>query len=523
MGKTVSRMIYTSLPTAAKLRVAVHPEIATEWCGYNPNTYSVPVFLKGIFRDIYLGQVSEMKARHAFPWLFEFIETDPEAFLGDAFRHVEVGECFVEKYEEVTGPGQPLGAVSGQHLNIITETDRTIEKWSVSLGHNMEDYASYFKDYTSFTQFMELLEGHMQVAVDNALALVVKAAILADPSSTIFDNKDFSRVFGRTRNNAQQPVPSQGQALVATSDAGTKWNALAQELIQKYYGKSQQMWKNIQRYNPYYYSFDDYYEKMNPLLWEPEASGKDKAKRQEQQLYTDAHEVNNDQNRKTEKVHHLHRNDCLFALFDAINYALVTLTGEKSPEYWLGNDTSAIAYANAEEEAKKHMQVAAQGVEGTPITEDSTRQKDAHVTTASSDDGFEVMADPQNLILIMNKHDFADLKRGIARRLDADVRAVSLDMLRDLVPSIHYMDGMKPGHVRLLDKRAFKIRPYFQMTDIQEPMEKLTYRYKLFFKFAVVMFKNFAGCLFVPSPHFIASSRYYDRYNLIGQKIEPNK
>ncbi|WP_187150751.1 hypothetical protein [Candidatus Mycoplasma haematobovis] len=516
-------MKYTSLPTAVKLRVAIHPDVTKEWCGYNPNNYTIPVFLKGIFRDVYMGTVTNLKASITEPWLKEFIEEDPEAFLGDAFRHIEVGEIFPEEYTDIDRPDESLAPVSGHHLNIITETDKTIEKWHIRISHNRDTYASYFKDYSSFKEFVDLLKGHMTKGIKKALGLIVKAVMTSDPSQVVFDDKDFARIFGRTRDNPKSAVPAgPAEGTIESSTLGTKYNKMMQKLIQKYYGKAALIWKNIQWYNPYYFSFDDYYEEMSrDTIFEQANVGKDKSKRQMQQLYSDAHsssEALRGDNQKTYKVHHLHRNDALFALFDAINKALIILTNEESPEFWLGNDTaSRVQQIKAEAERARAEMAVASEVDGQVIGPDGAQPDKAYTTSASSDDAFEVTANKDSLVLLLNPEDYADLKTGIARRGQMDVRAVNLDMLGI---TVYPMRSMKPGFARLIDKKAFKIRSYFQMTDIQSPMEKLTWRYKMFYQFAITMFKNFAGCLFIPSPHFTASSNFYDKYGIIGQEVE---
>lgn len=144
-------------------------------------------------------------------------------------------------------------------------------------------------------------------------------------------------------------------------------------------------------------------------------------------------------------------------------------------------------------------------------------------TSLSYSKGFEVIANPQDLIVFMNPEDYAELRIGVARRGQMDVREVNLAQVEAICPNIYPMEGMKPGFARIVDKRAFRIKPYFELSDLQAPAEKLAYRQITHFHFSCVMFNLFAGTLLVPTPHFVASSYYYDKYSLIGQEIEKAK
>lgn len=94
-------------------------------------------------------------------------------------------------------------------------------------------------------------------------------------------------------------------------------------------------------------------------------------------------------------------------------------------------------------------------------------------TSLSYSTGFEVVASPSDLILLLNPEDYIDLEIGVARRGQMDTRAINLDMLRSRVGAIYPMRGMKPGHARVIDKRAFKIMPFFELTDMVQPAEKI--------------------------------------------------
>lgn len=515
----MSRIIYNSLPTNVKLRVGSNPHLSSaSWCGYNPNTYTIPVFLRGICHDVYLGVVANAKATLTEPLLKNILEENPEAFIGDAFRHIEVGDIFVEEYQEVEREGESLGAISGHHLNIITETDREIEKWQVRIGHNRDTYAAYFKTYEGFKKFIELLEGHMSKAVRKGLTIIAKAVICSNPTKTILDDKDIARIFGRIKGLKGQQLTD---GTVPDSKAGTAYNKLMQKLINKYTGKGLALWKNIQFYNPFHYSFDDNFEKMNKKeIYEDGIIGenKDLPKIRMQQTYTVAHEQDGEADAETTApIHHLHRNDCLFALFYKLNHIKLIATTEESTQYWLGRDTIIEAY-NTREEALRQQQLL--GLDGQPIEGPQQLPNSGATTSASSDDDFEVCCSAEDLVVYMNPEDYIELKIGVARRGQMDVRAVNLDMLGlDCVP----VRGMAAGHARVLDKRAFKILSYFQMSDIVTPAEKITWRYKLHFQFAVIIFKNFVGCLVIPSPHFKASPELYESYNLIGQPVEKKK
>lgn len=466
-----------------------------------------------------MSTVAQIKAKVTYPWLKEFISDDPEAFLGDAMRHIEPGEIFPEEYSDITGPNQDLGPKSGWPMNLITETDRDIIKWHIRTSHNLHDFASYFFSYSTFSQFMNLLKGTLMKGINKSLAAIVKAVMTSDPSATSFDDVQFARIFGKTSSPRGGVVGVRGQP---ASQLAEKYNTMMKKLINKYSDKSRHLWKNITFYNPYNFSHTGAYEGLNKAYIYSAAAEKDEltAETQMEHIYTDAHGNAASLPNRTERITDINRYDSLFALFDAIVKALLVLTTEESHRFWLGNDPLVQIMRDFQSNKQKLQAlkalypITASLVDGTPIQEGDTAPDNQHTTTASSDDNFEVSANAEDLILLLNPEDYADLEVGAARRGQMDVRSINLDMLRSKVGSIYPMRGMKPGFARLIDKRAFKILPYFQMTNVQEPMEVLAWRYKTFYQFAVVMFKNFAGTLFVPSPHFIQDATTYDRYDL---------
>lgn len=192
----------TSFPAPAIPKVAYNPDVTAKYYGYNPNSYQVQAFIKGIFRDRYLASITDLKNSQTHKWLKEFLEeADWNAILGNADRHIEFGRFWVEPYEDLYRAGVSLAPVSGHHINIISETDRTTEKVVVRVGYNREDYVNYFFDYINFSQFMDGLKGNMINSVKDTLAMKVTAILTADPSSVIFDNREISRVFNKTWDN----------------------------------------------------------------------------------------------------------------------------------------------------------------------------------------------------------------------------------------------------------------------------------------------------------------------------------
>lgn len=312
-------------------------------------------------------------------------------------------------------------------------------------------------------------------------------------------------------------------------------------LITKYTAKARHLWKNICLYNPYNFAYDNnYYEEMRKtLIWGGTddkgaliPGNKDEIKVQTQQLYTDVHKTGEEDGGAggTRRIIDLHRNDCLFALFDAIKKAVRVITTEKSTEFWLGDDTALKIYDDPES-YKTWMQTLMRlnsgelhgRVIGPQVSEFSSEDLSKNYVEnlfRSDCSGFDVMSTPENLVLFLNPEDYDDLDTGVARRGQMDTRAINLDMLRKYCPTIYPLRGMRPGFARLIDRRALRIRNYFQTTDTATPMEYQNWRHKLFFFWTCNMFSLFAGTLFVPSPHFVASPRFYDKYKLIGQKIE---
>lgn len=59
---------------------------------------------------------------------------------------------------------------------------------------------------------MKLLEGNLTRGINKSLGLIVKSVMCADPSQTMFDDKDIARIFGRTKDNSAPHVPAQDEA-----------------------------------------------------------------------------------------------------------------------------------------------------------------------------------------------------------------------------------------------------------------------------------------------------------------------
>lgn len=328
-----------------------------------------------------------------------------------------------------------------------------------------------------------------------------------------------------------------GPEITTDSIVGQQHNDYLKKLITKYSSKARNLWKNICLYNPYNFAYDNrFYEEMNKgFIWGADEKGavlpfeKDHVKIQTQQLYTDTHKTGeDDSNSTTRRIVDLHRNDCLFALFDAIKKAVRVITTEKSTEFWLGDDTALKIYDDKETYKKwmtTLMQLNAGELHGRvldgreAVGEDVFKNYSENVFRSECN-GFEVMSTSDNLVLFLNPEDYDDLDTGVARRGQMDTRAINLDMLRKYCPTIYPLRGMRPGFARLIDRRALRIRNYFQSVDTATPMEYQNWRHKLFYFWTCNMYSLFAGTLFVPTPHFVASPRFYDKYKLIGQKIE---
>lgn len=508
-------MAYSQINYVAEVNVGSSPDITAEWCGYNPNTYSINAFFRGIYTDIYMGVITRMKKTMPAGHAFLLSSLDQDAFIGDAFRHIEVGESFIKDYVEVEGEGEDLGPKSAPHLNIISETDRLIEKWEVACSHNRDTFGQFFKSYADYLELVKLLEGNLRQAIENALSIIIKSIICANPAKIIFGDKDFARIFGKTKID---PHVTQ----TTTSKAGRAYNILMQSKIKKYYGKSVELWKNIQFYNPYLFTTNFAFEEpKKDLYYESHKPEEDRARKVTQEIYTNAHAVIEDESNKTHFIDNLHRNDCLFALYDFISKAVNVMTTEKSSEYWLGNDTAITIYDT--KAAKDRARQQGLGLDGRPLAGQGAEANIIDTqATSSADDSFEVKTEREFLGVYLNPEDYIDLKNGIARRGPIDVRAANLSMLGEDL-NIFPERSMPPGFVRIVDKRALVIKPFFEFTDVQTPMEKIHWRYKAFFQFAIAIFKNFAGCLGLPSTHFIAAPRLYDKYSLIGQELEKKK
>lgn len=198
----MTNLTSTSFPIPNQPKVSFNPDVTTKYYGYNPNTYQLDALIKGIFRDRYMSSITDLKNSQTHKWLSEFIEeADWIAILGNADRHIEFGRFWVEKYEDINRAGVNLAPVSGHHINVVSETDRTTERMVVRVGYNREDSVNYFFDYGTFSQFMDGLKGNMINAVKDALAMIVTGILTADPSSVIFDSRDISRVFNKTWDN----------------------------------------------------------------------------------------------------------------------------------------------------------------------------------------------------------------------------------------------------------------------------------------------------------------------------------
>lgn len=507
-------MKYTQLNFTPTLKVATHPDVTAEWCGYDLSRYTFDCFLSGIYNDIYFGVYSNIN-NELPPDVAPLITENVKAHLGDAFRHIEVGESFIREYTEVEEEGEDLGPKSAPHINVITETDRNIEKWEIGCSHNKDTFATFFDSLEGMMRLITLLEGNLRGGINKGLTIVARATIGADPSSVILNDPQFARIFGKTRINP--PAKEQRNK----SKSAQKYNDFMKRIAGKYHAKANALWKNNIFYNPYLFTVSGKYEEPKKdfifQVGAGTAKGKDSTKILMQELYTNAHSDTEDGSSTTQAITDLNRVDCLVALIETLHRHLNRATIQKSSTYWLGNDTSLEIYGT--EEAKKRALKILPELDG-HVVQGHTNSIVNNKTSASDNDGFEVIANKETTLIYLNPDDYFDAKKGVARTGPNRNDIISLSLITDEGWTVLPSPVVKPGFVNVFDKRADQILSYYSRTDVVTPGEKIHWRFKLFEQFAQVMFQNFFGFRLIPTPHFIACPDFYTKNNLIGVKIE---
>lgn len=502
---------YESLPVAGKVTVAATNDSKQYWCGLNPNTYNIKVHTKGIFEEVFFGNMTRAINSPENPWLKKFSNFKNKIPLGDGKRHSELGIILAEEYIPIDRPDVPIGPKSGHHLNIITETDKEAVKLHIRTSWDHFRFAEFYSNYESFKELIEMLEGNLTAGLEIIYVLTAKAPLISNPSRVVIDESIFASIFEQ-----YFPDPNPEETLPERSELATKFNNFARNLITKFYLKGQKLWPNIVWYNPYHFSASGKFEESEKdAIFEP-VKPEQKAKRRMQKLYTNAHEEDDGDDGVTKHIDNLTRTESLIALYYAIKFHGNKMCSRASSRYCLGNDAALEIYQTkaATERIRKEGLI----VDGVDPAGPATYPNSS--TSASFNKGFKVKGNREKTVILMNPEDYYELEEGVSRTGN-DNRSISLATIG--FKYVYPLEGIDPGCARIIDERALQQEPYFDLSDLQAPAEELLWRSKKHFHYAHYMFQNFPGFFLQCTPHFIPSALFYEDHGLIGQEIEKKK